>query len=500
MKMRLWICTALAAGFLFGPRAVTAADQTKKLNVLFIAVDDLNNRLGCYGAGDVKSPNVDRLSQMGRRFDRAYCNYPLCNPTRTSLMSGWRPEHTKVWANTEAPRAHLAGATPLQEHFHANGYFTARVGKIYHSPFEKEFQWDVAEDPTVRVQQARAQQTQDKQEQRAAGGPRRRGAGARAGADSRPASGRAAVQDRRARLRAESGDGSEAPGKPQPTNREDKDEPDGWTVRRVAQLLKEHKDQPFFIAAGLHKPHLPWVAPKKYFDMYPPAGIKLVAAPADDLDDIPPIAFTPKAAPRISEEKRKEAVAAYYACVTFMDAQVGVLLEAMDRLKLWDNTVVVLWGDHGWSLGEHSQWAKMSLFEESARAPLLFAVPGMSNPGVPTGSFAEFVDIYPTLVDLCGLPKVDGLEGGSLTPILRDPDTKIKNAAFTVVVRRGGLGRSVRTDHYRYTQWPNGSAELYDHQNDPHEYTNLAKDPKHANAVDEMKKVLDGGWQAAILR
>ena len=286
------------------------------------------------------------------------------------------------------------------------------------------------------------------------------------------------------------------------TDREDDQEPDGRVARRVAELIEQSKDRPFFIGAGFSKPHLPWIAPRKYFQMYPPEAIRLEKGPDDDLKDIPPIALVDVGpGDPTTDAKRAEAVAAYYACVSFVDAQVGVLLETLDRLKLWDHTIVVFWGDNGFQLGEHDLWRKMTLFEESARVPLIIVAPGMAQEGVATGHLAELVDIYPTLVELCGLPEVRGLEGTSLVPLLKDPDHAIKTAAFTMVSRDGPVpARSVRSERYRYTEWPDGSAELYDHRVDPHEYVNLAGDPASAKALAEMRRLLHPNSSLGPLR
>ncbi|MBK7926324.1 MAG: sulfatase-like hydrolase/transferase [Bryobacterales bacterium] len=286
-----------------------------------------------------------------------------------------------------------------------------------------------------------------------------------------------------------------------PTNNDDSEEPDGRTARRIAQLMAEKRDKPFFLGCGFHKPHLPWVAPKKYFDLYPPDRIELPNTPANDRDDIPPIALTHQPADdNLTDADRRQAIAAYHAATSFMDAQVGYVLRQLDTLKLWDNTVVLLFGDHGWHLNEHlGLWRKMSLFEESSRAPLIVAAPGIKPAA--TRALTEFVDIYPTLAELAGLkPPAHALEGTSFAPVLREPARRWKKAAFTVVSRgRRTLGHTIRTERYRYTEWDSpGVNELYDHQADPKEFTNLARDPKNAPLVAQMRKALNDGWRAAL--
>lgn len=422
-------------------------------NVLFVIVDDLYARIGVYGEG-AATPNLERLARRGRRFDRAYVQFPLCNPSRTSLLTGWRPEKTQVWGNGDPPRAHLEGAVPLQEHFQAHGYRTARLGKVYHSPFEGEFRWDLAWDPPGEVESEEA----------------------------RPS------------------DEDEISGKLRATDNRDEDEPDGRTVRRAAEILAEKRDRPLFLAVGLLRPHGPWIAPRRYFDLYPPSRLRLPEQVPGDLDDVPRVVLKRGAESYVPPDKWREMLGAYYACVTFMDAQVGVLLDALDRQRLWDSTIVVLVSDNGIERGEHGLWRKNVLFEESTRVPLLVAAPGLKQPGQPTRSFAELVDIYPTLTELAGLPAPAGLEGASLVPLLQDPQGAVKTAAFTVTHRGRQLGRSIRTERYRFTRWRPDAAELYDLEADPGEYRNLARDPQFAKVVQEMEARLAAGYSQALVR
>jgi iduronate 2-sulfatase len=433
----------------------------RKLNVLLIAVDDLNTNLGCYGDPLARSPNIDKLASRGVKFERAYCQYPLCNPSRTSILSGRRPDTTRIFNNTTPPRTYLKEVVFLPEYFRQHGYFTARVGKIAHGRFEDALHWDVSESAQGRPGAAPPQQPP----------PART-----------PDTGNAGDGGARLSWLA--------------TDNRDEEEPDGKTARRIVRLLQENKDKPFFIAAGFHKPHLRWVAPKKYFALHPPEKIKLPKTPEDDRKDIPAVALTRTAGDEtMSDEQKRQAVAAYSACVSFTDAQVGIVLDEVDRLKLADKTVVVFWGDHGFHLGEHhGLWRKMTLFEESTRVPLIIAAPG-KRAGVTSPRLAELVDLYPTLTQLCGLPQPPKLEGVSLVPLLEDPNRAVKQAAYTVVARGDGvLGRSVRTERYRYTEWGDEkTAELYDHETDPREYTNLARDPRHSKTLVEMKSLLHAG-------
>ncbi len=423
------------------------AREAPRPNVLLVVFDDLSYRIGLYGY-PARTPQLERLAGRGRRFDRAYCQYPLCNPSRTSFLTGWRPEKTQVWGNLRAPRQWVAGAVPLQEHLRASGYFTARVGKIYHSRFESEFRWDLAEDTYDGA-------SDEEQPTASTWGP---------------------------------------------SQRRDEDEPDGRAARRAVRLLEEKRAGPFFIAVGFLKPHDPWVVPSPYFAMYPPEKVVLPREAPDHGDDqIQGLRRGTSA--DIPKDKRAEALAAYWASVTFADAQLGLLLDALDRLRLWDNTVVVVLGDNGLHVGEHGLWGKMTLFEESARVPLVVAAPGLKRPGTPTTRLVELVDLYPTLLDLCRLPRVDGLEGTSLLPLIDDPDRPLKTAAFTAkrvgATKGGQLAQSVRTERYRYTEWPDGELELYDHDADPDEFRNLAGDPRNRALVAEMKAVLHGGPRGA---
>jgi uncharacterized sulfatase len=280
----------------------------------------------------------------------------------------------------------------------------------------------------------------------------------------------------------------------------DGEQTDAHVADEAIWIMERKRDRPLFLAVGFYRPHVPCVAPKKWFEMYPLDKVALPKDPADDRDHHPKPAFTVNPPNYgLSEEKQKEFLRSYYAAVSYGDAQVGRLLDALERLKLADNTVVMLWGDHGWHLGEHGLWQKMSLFEESARVPLIVYAPGMKAKGKVCGRPAELLDMYPTLADLCGLPAPEGVQGSSLKPLLDDPAAKGKKAAYTQV-KRGGmnesfLGRSVRTERWRYTEWDGGKrgAELYDHDSDPHEYANLADDPKHADTVKELKELLKGG-------
>jgi uncharacterized sulfatase len=274
----------------------------------------------------------------------------------------------------------------------------------------------------------------------------------------------------------------------------DEEQTDGIGAAEAIKLLEEYKDEPFFLAVGFYRPHVPFVAPKKYFDMYPLEQIHLPKEPADDKDDIPKLAlYQYRNHDKMTNRQRREAIQAYYAATTFMDAQVGKLLDAVDRLGLDHNTIIVFVSDHGYHLYEHGLWHKRSLFEVSARVPVIIAAPGSKAVGQATTRVVEMLDVYPTLADLCSLPIPDALPGISLRPQLDDPSAPTKEGALTQVRRNKDVdGFSVRTEHYRYTEWDNGKrgVELYDHENDPHEFTNLAANPEHAGTVKRLKSLL----------
>ena len=370
--------------------------------MLLIVSDDLNNDLGCYGNAVVKSPQIDRLARRGVRFDRAYCQYPLCNPSRSSFLSGRRPGTTGITNNGTPTRTYLKDAVFLPQYFRQQQYTTVKVGKIYHTGdgFEDPISWD-----------------SDTRETKDAKSPPR---------------------DQIVETFPE-GD----------TNREfqaivldaaDPDTYDGTVARKSVEFMEQaaRGDKPFFLAVGFRRPHLPYAAPKKYFELYPPERLALPTEPSDHIKDIPAAALTYEpGSKRPGPDAARRGRSAYYASLSFMDAQVGVLLDALDRLKLWDKTVVVFMSDHGYHLGEHGGlWHKRSLFEESARVPLIVAAPGKeSNASLPR--LVELVDVYPTLAELCGLPAPASLEGTSFVPLLDNPDQAWKKAAFTEVNRGG---------------------------------------------------------------
>ncbi len=445
----------------------------RRVNVLFIASDDLNNDLGGYGHPLVKSPNIDRLVRRGMRFDRAYTQFPLCSPSRSSLMTGLQPDVTGVYDLTTHFRANLPDVVTLPQTFRNNGYYAARVGKIFHYGVPGQIGTNGLDDPPSwdKVVNPRGR---DKDEEHLL----------RKLTPERPLG---------SSLTLLAADGA------------DEEQTDGKVATETIRLLEENRDKPFFIAAGFYRPHCPFIAPKKYFDLYPLDKITLPNEPPDHFKNAPDAAFWTKPLYwGLNEQQRREAIQAYYASITFMDAQVGRLLDALERLKLVDNTVIVFWSDHGYLLTEHGQWMKQSLFEESARVPLIIAAPGAKAKGRATNRTVELLDIYPTLAELCSLPAPAKLEGRSLRPLLDAPRAKWDKPAYTQVLRGGQdnrfMGRSVRTERWRYTEWDEGrqGVELYDHDKDPGEHRNLANDSTYAKTIEELRRLLRAAQKAPV--
>jgi uncharacterized sulfatase len=446
--------------------------EARKPNVLFIAVDDMDNALGCYGA-PVKSPNIDRLAAQGVRFDRAYCQFPLCSPSRSSLMTGLRPDTTRVFDLQYHFRAGLPDVVTLPQLFMKHGYYAARVGKIYHygnpgdigtSGLDDPASWQEVVNPAGRDHTALEKDLMNYTPKRGLG------------------SAMAFLSDREGK---------------------DEEHTDGKVATEAIKLLEKHKDAPFFLAVGFYKPHTPWIAPSRYFEPYKLEQMTLPKLAPGLVDSVPaPALASTKPWPYmgVTEAQARECKLAYYASISFVDAQIGRVLDALERLGLRENTVVVFWSDHGYHLGEHGLWMKQSLFEESARVPMIIALPSRANAGQTCARPVELVDLYPTLADLAGLQPPAGLEGASLRPLLEHPDAAWARPAFTQVQRGAFPGHSVRTERWRYTEWDFGDkgAELYDEKADPQELHSVAAIPANAATVAELRALLKAKHPARV--
>lgn len=441
-----------------------SAGESEKLNVLFIAIDDLNCRLGCYGFDHIQSPNIDRLARQGIRFDRAYCQFPSCGPSRASVLTGLRPNTTGVLHNRIRFRDASPNVLTLPQLFRQNDYHVARVGKIFHQSVPTDIGTSGPDDPRSwdEVVNPRGR---DKDEEHLL----------TVYTPDLP------LPDQMCYLKAEGSD---------------LEQTDGKSISETIRLLEENQGRPFFIATGLYRPHIPYIAPKKYFGFYDLKKTSLPVLPGNYRDRVPAAALASTPVwPNFgtTEREARECILAYDACVSFVDVQVGRLLEALDRLKLRDRTLIVLWGDHGYHLGEHGLWRKNSLYEESARAPLIIAGAGVKANPAGCSRRVEFVDIYPTIADLAGLKAPENLEGISLRPLLENPQAKWDRPAYTQVQFRENPGYSVRSGRWNYVEWGEGGRagrELYDQSADPQELNNLIDKAEHSAIQRKLQSLL----------
>jgi choline-sulfatase len=460
---------------LFGPLvslAASAEDAPAKPNVLFLICDDLNCDLACYGHPQVKSPNIDRLAERGVRFANAYCQYPLCGPSRASFMTGLYPDQTLIHRNAIYVREHLPNVQTMSQMFRNNGYFATRIGKIYHynvpkhigtSGHDDPYSWDQVFNPRGR----------DKDDEDIIFTLRKGSFGGT--------------------LSWLAADGT------------DEEQTDGMITTRAVERLRVHAKtkKPFYMAVGLFRPHTPYVAPKKYFAMYPREKIVVPKSPEGYLGTIPKPARQSirrkKEQIDLPDDIARKAIQAYYASITFADAQLGKVLDALDETGLSKNTVIIFTSDHGYHMGEHGHWQKTTLFENAAHVPLIIAGPGTTATGRTSITPAEMVDFYPTLAELCGLTAPKYISGVSLVPVLKNPTAKPREAAFT----QYGSGYSLRTVRYRYTEWGNNGedgAELYDHENDSDEMVNLADRKQYAETVARLSRQLRARIEVAKRR
>jgi len=524
--------------------AMGADPATPKPNVLFLVVDDLRPELGCYGKNYIQSPSIDSLAKAGMVFNRAYCQQAVCSPSRTVVMTGTRPDTSKVWDLVTSFRVALPNVVTLGQQFKANGYFVQGMGKIYHGGLDDPATWSVPwQDPKAPVYALAADAELVGKNVEPVDEDGKDNKGTAPNAYSLPKSNAAAAdssaggtpekKSKKKGKKKKSSDGTQGASEGGKANSrgpiyECADVPDntfedGKTAELAVKTMDSisQKSQPFFLAVGFRKPHLPWVAPKKYWDLYDPAKIDL--APNQFLPvDAPDYAVLPndgevrayKGIPPsgpIPPEIQHKLKQAYFAGVSYTDAQIGKVLAELDRLHLRTNTIIILWGDHGWKLGEHMAWGKHSNVENDVNAPLILSAPGMKNAATHSDALVEFVDIYPTLCDMAGIPMPSHLEGTSMKPLLEDPKRVWKSAAFSQYPRNAGhtsagklMGYTMRTDRYRFTVWVGNAdhskidaTELYDHQTDPQENYNLAKKPENAELVAQLMDQWKKGWQGA---
>ena len=469
-------CTLFVQLFAILNRATMAqAKGKKKYNVLFIISDDLRPELGAYGVEGIKTPNIDALAKRSTRFDRAYAQYPVCNPSRSSFLTGRYPTETKVLNNNDYFRRIDPSTITLPQYFKNNGYASLRVGKIFHGGIDDEPSWTEGGEPTDPNITERGNPN-FKPTRPAQSDP----------AQKQAIDGAVNISDRNSdRIIVLEGDGGS--------------NGDYKAATRAVNFLEKYKDKPFFLAVGFAKPHSPPAAPKKFFDLY---DVNKITLPVDfgttphALPGAPEISISPRNAdlfigrpspPDLSREMKR----AYWASTSFMDAQVGRVLEALDKNGLRDNTIVVFFGDHGYHLGEKGKWSKAySMYELGLRVPLLIAIPGQK----PAASkrVVQLLDLYPTLAELCGLPKPARQSGESIARLLKNPNASFDQPAYAVTVYGKSFARSIRTSKWHYVEWDDGKSGnmLYAIEDDPHELKNLSNDPKYAKPVEEMKKLL----------
>lgn len=477
----------LAALFTFIAAATFAA--TPKFNVLHIVSDDLNCSLGCYGHAQVKSPHIDKLATTGVRFEHAYCQYPLCNPSRCSFMTGMRPGSTKVYGNNIDFRENLPDVLTIPQTFTKAGAFSARVGKLFHYGVPTQIGTSGLDDPRSWQQVVNPIGHDKKVEDQI----------------------HTLIPGQFGGTLSWFADPSEEP------------QTDAIGAAEAIKLLEAKKGGPFYIAVGFYRPHTPYVAPTKYYDGYPIDKLKLATGPMKDAPGIPSPAYGSykKEQDQLTDPLRKEILQGYFASTTFMDDQVGEVVAAVERLGLREKTVIVFHSDHGYHLGDHGLWQKQSIWENSAHVPLIISVPGNSKNGKSCARTVELVDLHATLADVCGI-EAPQTEGVSLKPLLDNPQAEWSRPAFSQVSRGvavgtfapkadaegdkkakkgkgkgkagGFMGVSVRTEQYRYTEWDEGrqGVTLFDMQSDPQEAKDISKDPAQTETISKMKAMISG--------
>lgn len=467
MSIRVARSTLLGvvAALLGACASAVAQPSPARTNVLLIMADDLNDDVGAFGHPLVKTPNLDRLAARGVTFRRAYNQFPLCSPSRVSFLTGLRPDTTRVHDLQTDFRTILPDVVTLPQMFKRSGYVSARVGKIYHYGNPGQIGTPGLDDPASWDYTVNPRGV-DKDEEPLLTNytPQRNGFGSSLAYHASPAP--------------------------------DEAHTDGMVATETIALLEQHRDRPFFLAAGFYRPHCPYIAPTTYFYQYPLGDIPAPPAIPRAANVPLPAWFTNPPFWGLDERQQREIIRSYYASISFLDANVGRLLDALDRLNLTDRTVVVFVSDHGYHLGDRGQWMKQTVFERSARAPLIVAGPGVASPGIASPRVVELLDVYPTLADLARVQAPAGLHGRSLVPLLANPTAPWAHAAISQV-RRGAvpntfMGYSIRTEQWRYTEWDGGArgVELYDEAGDPDELRNLADDPTHRATMTDLQRRL----------
>lgn len=454
MKNSIFLMAAMAGSFVVQEASAAKNDQPKTdKNVLFIVVDDLTTTLGCYGHPTVKTPNIDRLAKMGVQYNHAYCNYAVCGPSRSSFLTGLKPETTTILDNRKTLQSVLGERITLPYLFKQNGFHTMSLGKVFHG--DKEHNDPKAWDEIYGYGPTPIGKTGEK---------RNMTNGALKWCEWMAAEGN------------------------------DEDQPDGQIARKAVEFISAKKEKPFFLAVGFHKPHDPFFAPKKYFDMYP---LEVCNPPVLPEGWKPPYKHTLPGETaifdRFTDQDKREFLRSYYACSSFLDAQVGKLLKALEETNQLENTLIVFFGDHGYHLGEHNWWNKVTIFEKGTRAPFIMAGQSVGKKGVKSDAMFEYIDIYPTLADLLKLKNVPTyLEGKSFAKVVKNPCKAFRSSVQAVVSRGEMLGRMVKNEKWRYIEWDKGEkgVELYDQINDPVEYINLAYRPEYAKVIQKMKNLM----------
>jgi len=444
------------------------SQQNKKPNILFIISDDLTTKaLGSYGNEKARTPAIDQLAKESTVFTRAYTQYPVCGPSRASMMFGYYPNATTTFGYVSGREEVGSDRPSMSELFKQNGYFTARVSKIYHMgvPIDIENGSDGQDDEASWTEKYNSQ------------GPEWKAEGEAELAQNNPEGSIERKGGNVMTIVKASGD--------------DLAHSDGKTAEKASELIRIHKDEPFFLAVGFVRPHVPFVAPASYFEPFPYEGIELPTQIENDWDDIPErgINYVTSVNADMNAVQKQKAIAAYYASVSYMDAQVGKVLKTLKEEGLEDNTIVIFTSDHGFHLDEHEFWMKVSLHEESVQVPMMIKVPG-KKPAV-TNSFTELLDLYPTLAELAGLDYPKVIQGKSLVPILKNPTKKVRNFAFSVT--QGGKSFLIRTDEYAYIQYDEDAGagmELYDMKSDPQQFHNLAMNPAYKVVMIDLRKKL----------